>query len=331
MKQANVKSIGVFVIAAALLVVAAIFYFGSQDFFKEERRFVAYFDSSVNGLNIGAPVKFRGIEIGQVESIEGVYDSQKMSLTPRVILVIYPETMQNAELQDGEYNLFQPLVKSGMRGSLKSQSLLTGQLYVSLDFYPDEPVRKLGSASDPYPEMPTVETGLGEFLASIQKLPIDQIVGQLTTTLSSLNKLLANDDLQATFAELPALAGSIKNSANSFGRFADKDLPLTTAEMRKMLAAGGKSASAMGNSVSAISTKLNKDTLVRLDTTLAQVDKTLALAQTRLDREDPVSIELVSALREISGAATSINRLTDFLEEHPEALIRGKTGKGADE
>ena len=89
MKQASVKSIGAFVIIAALLLAAAIFYFGSQDFFKQERRFVAYFDSSVNGLNIGAPVKFRGIEVGQVESIEGVYDPKKMSLTPRVILVIY--------------------------------------------------------------------------------------------------------------------------------------------------------------------------------------------------------------------------------------------------
>ncbi len=324
MKQANVRSIGAFVIAAALLVVAATFYFGSQDFFKEERRFVAYFNSSVNGLNIGAPVKFRGIEIGQVESIEGVYDPEKMSLTPRVILVIYPETMKNAELQEGEYNLFQPLVKSGMRGSLKSQSLLTGQLYVSLDFYKDQAVRKLGNDRDPYPEMPTVETGLGEFLASIQKLPIDQIVNQLNSTLSSLDGLLSNDDLEMAFSELPALADSITRSANSFGRFADRDLPQTTAEMRKMLATSG-------NSVSAISNKLNKDTLVRLDATLAKVDQTLALAQTRLDREDPVSIELVNALREISGAAASINRLTEFLEEHPETLIRGKSGKGAEE
>ena len=327
MKQANVKSIGAFVIIAVLLVVAAVFYFGSQDFLKEERRFVAYFDSSVNGLNVGAPVKFRGIEIGQVESIEGVYDPKKMSLTPRVILVIYPETMQNAELRDGEYNLFEPLVKSGMRGSLKSQSLLTGQLFVSLDFYPDQAVRTLGSGNDPYPEMPTVETGLGEFLASIQKLPIDQLIGQLSSTLTSLNQVLANDNLQTTLAKLPALADSVQNSADSFGRFADKDLPQTTDEMRKLLATSG-------TSVSAISNKLNKDTLVRLDSTLAQVDQTLVLAQSRLDRDDPVSMELVNALREMSAAAASINRLTELLEEQPDSLIRGKSDKsdkGADE
>lgn len=324
MKQANVKSIGAFVIIAVLLVVAAVFYFGSQDFFKAERRFVAYFDSSVNGLNVGAPVKFRGIEIGQVESIEGVYDPKRMSLTPRVILVIFPETMQNAELQEGEYNLFKPLVQNGMRGSLESQSLLTGQLYVSLDFHPDQAIRKLGNERDQYPEMPTVETGLGEFLASIQKLPIDQIVTQLTETLGSLNQVLANDDLQATLADLPALTNSVKRSADSFGRFADRDLPRTTNEMRKLLATSG-------TSVTAISNKLNKDTLVRLDSTLSNVDQTLALAQSRLDREDPVSIELVNALREMSAAAESINRLTTLLEEQPESLIRGKSDKGADE
>ena len=153
---------------------------------------MAYFEQSVTGLDVGAPIKFRGIEMGQVVAIEGVYDEKTADVLPRLELEFYPETLRNAHVNEGEYTLFQPLVERGMRASLKSQSLLTGQLYVSLDYHPDKPIRKLGDSSDTYPEMPTIDSGLGELLGTFEDLPLDALVGQVTSTLDSLEALLRN-------------------------------------------------------------------------------------------------------------------------------------------
>ena len=139
MKMANTKLIGAFVLGALILIAGSIFLFGSRDLFQKKRHFVAYFEQSINGLNVGAPVKFRGIEVGQVKSIEGIYNPSTSAVTPRLILEFYPETLSNARVKRGEYTLFKPLVERGMRASLKSQSLLTGQLYVSLIFMRTNP------------------------------------------------------------------------------------------------------------------------------------------------------------------------------------------------
>lgn len=317
MNRASKRLIGAFVLGAFLLVIGAITMFGSQDLFQEKRRFVAYFEQSVNGLNVGAPIKFRGIEIGQVTSIEGVFDPETNRLIPRLELEIHPETMRNAQLEDGEYNLFRPLVEQGMRGSLKSQSLLTGQLYVSLDFYEDRPVRRLGNDDDPYPEMPTVESGFGEFVASLQQIPIDQIFGQLSSTLASLDEVLSGDDMGRTLDELPQLLASLDRTVRSVGEFTSTDLPQTTAQFRSFLATGE-------SSMTAFSDQLTNGTLADIGTTLSEIDATLAATRQRLDRDDPVSQEITATLRDVSDAAVAMRRLAEFIEAHPEAIIGGR-------
>ena len=317
MTNISTRSIGAFVVGAALLLVGAVALFVGSDFFEKERKFVAYFDRSVNGLNVGAPIKFRGIPIGEVAEIEGVYDQTTNDVRPRVILVVNPERMTNAKLEGDEYSLFRGLVENGMRASLKSQSMLTGQLYVSLDFYENEPVRLLGNVDDEHPEMPTVETGLGEFLASIQELPIDKVISQLGTTLASLDKILSNDSLTQTIDRLPQLVSDLDRTAQGFGRFARNDLPRTTTQMQSFLAASE-------NSVEQLSDRINDESLANLDNTLGEIDKTLVLLRDRLGPNDPLTLELTNAMRDISDTAVSVRRLTEFLETHPEALIRGR-------
>jgi len=317
MNRASKRLIGAFVLGAFLLVVGAITMFGSRDLFQEKRRFVAYFEQSVNGLNVGAPVKFRGIEIGQVTAIEGVFDRETNRLVPRLELEIYPETMRNAQLEDGEYSLFRPLVEQGMRGSLKSQSMLTGQLYVSLDFYEDRPVRRLGSDDDPYPEMPTVDSGFGDFVESLQQIPIDQIFSQLSSTLASLDEVLSSDDIGRTLDELPQLLASLDRTVRSVDEFTNADLPQTTAQFRSFLATGE-------SSMTAFSDQLTNGTLADIGTTLSEIDATLAAARRRLDQNDPVTQEITATLRDVSDAAVAMRRLAEFFEAHPEAIIGGR-------
>lgn len=320
----NTRIIGAFVLGAILLVAGAIFLFGSRDLFQKKRYFVAYFEQSVNGLNVGAPVKFRGIEVGQVKEIEGVFLPDTATVRPRLILEFYPETLRNARVNRGEYTLFQPLVDRGMRASLKSQSLLTGQLYVSLDFYDNKPPRTLSEGNDPFPEMPTFDSGLGEIFAAFEDLPLDALVGQLTSTLSSLDGVLSNAGIKESADFLPTLLKDLDATIAAIGVFIGDDLPLTSEQLRSFLITGENSVTTITGSVSTLTDTITNQSLVDLGNTLEQLEQTLTVAEARLDRNDPVSYELVNTLREVSGAATSLRKLANYLETHPEALLRGR-------
>lgn len=320
MKEANPKLVGVFVIGGISLAVAALVLFSAQDFFEPKRKFVAYFQQSVNGLNVGAAVSFRGIPIGKVTDIRGIYDPETGYMMPRVMLEIHPEKMKNAVVEEGEYTLFPLLVQKGMRASLKSSSFLTGQLYISLDFYPDVPVRQLGSADEEYPEMPTIDSGLDKALEKLSELPIREVLAGVTRTLTAVEVLLTNPNFEAALSALPLLMADADTVLVDLHRFVNRDLT--------NLARGASEALAsVSGSVKTLSTAITDETLPQFNSVLVELEKSLQLAQQRLAQDDPLWYELFSTLREVGSAARSMRELADYLEEHPESLLKGKASK----
>ena len=317
MKRLGTISIGLFVLGAFILVLGALFLFASRDILKTKRYFVAYFEQSVNGLDIGAPIKFRGIEVGQVIAIEGVYDTETAEVTPRLILEFLPETLRNANVSDGEYTLFQPLVNRGMRASLKSQSLLTGQLYLSLDFHPDRPIRTLGNDNDPYPEMPTFDSGFDELIGAFEDLPLEALLQQTTSTLRSLEGLLGRDSVLEATDYLPILLQNTDLAAAAITALVEIDLPNTTENLRDNL-------TLLTEQLSGDTLKSLSDSSRQAELTFAELEKTLTLAQERMQPGDPILFELRSALREIQASAAAFKSLSEFIEQHPESFIRGK-------
>ena len=207
MKEANPKLIGAFVLGGVALAVVALVFLSSQDLFAKKRRFVMYYQQSVKGLRLGAPVQLRGVPIGEVIAIDGIYDPEGATITPRVTIEVKPETLLNVELPDdpSQYPVLPALEPHGLRASLGSQSLLTGQLYVALDFFPDKPVRKLGGEVDAYPEMPTIDSGLDQTLAALQDLPIEEALIQATDTLAAAEALIENPMLADAIRDLDTL------------------------------------------------------------------------------------------------------------------------------
>lgn len=320
MKEANPKLIGVFVVGGMALLVVALVLFSSQDFFTPKRKFVAYFQQSVSGLNIGAAVRFRGIPVGKVIHIDGIYNPETGNMIPRLILEIHPETLKNIVLDEEEYAPFILLVKNGMRAKLKSASLLTGQLYVALDFYPNTPVRRLGSNSEEYPEMPTIDSGLDQALAKISELPIEEVLVRLASTLAAVEELLRNPHVNEALAALPPLLRDADTGVVDLTQFVNHDLPRVMQEASQTLASVRKS-------FETLSTKLTGEASVRINSMLTELENTLKLAQKRLSIDDPLTYELITAVREIGKAARSMRAFVDYLEEHPEALIKGKASQ----
>jgi paraquat-inducible protein B len=318
MKEANPKLIGVFVIGGLALLVAALVIFSSQDLFAPKRIFVAYFQQSINGLNIGAPVRFRGIPLGEVLEIEGVFDPQTGNMIPRVVLEIRPESMENAVLEDGEYTLLRLLLDRGVRASLKSASLLTGQLYVALDFHPNVPERYLGSGAEAYPEMPTIDSGFDEALAKLSELPIEEVILRVSSAFSAAEDLMRNPHIAELLAVLPKLVKDADTTVVDLRQFINRDLTDAAQNASQALVVVRKSMQSLSDS-------LNEETLVQVESTLIELESTLQLVSARLEANDPLMYELITSLQEIGDAARSVRDLADALEEHPESLLRGKT------
>lgn len=320
MKEANPKTIGLFVIGGVVLSIAALVLFSDQGLFTPKRYFVAYFQQSVNGLSVGAPVRLRGIPVGVVTRVDGVYHPLLGDMIPRLTLEIHPETLENAVLKDGQYTLFPSLLAHGIRARLASSSLLTGQLYVALDFYPETEERYLGEKKHDYPEMPTIDSGLDRVIARLSELPIQELIARAISTLDSVENIMRHPQIDEALTALPQLIRNTDSTVVSAKRVLDEELiPLLQEANRTLVVTRG--------SIDALASDISEETLVQLSSTLKEFESALLLLQKRLDRQDPLSRELITTLREMGVAFRSIKELADELEQNPEALVWGKVAQ----
>jgi paraquat-inducible protein B len=228
-------------------------------------KYVLNFSESVRGLSVGAPVDFRGIQLGEVTDIQLTYDiKQKKISVPVTITVDYGRvhvkrsSKKLGNLYATHKNRAEYLVKHGLRAQLQTGNLLTGQMYVSLNFFPDAPPFAMDWNQE-IPEFPSVPGTLGDIKANI-------------------NGIL-------------------------------------------------KKADAMLTQLTELSYKLNHDLEPELSGTLKQTENTLLTIQNTLKDDSPLQQDLQITLREFAKAARSIKSLTDYLERHPESLLRGKKGE----
>ena len=262
--------------------------------------YVLYFTDSLRGLSAGAPVTFLGLPLGEVTDVGLDIDPKTLNIRGRVEIATYPErlaprlqrgrqaAMGKTLLQSEQQRraLMQKLVeKRGMRAQLRSGSLLTGQQYVALDYFPNAPKVKIDWSSDhvELPVMPStaqdIEAKLTSIIEKIDKLPFEAIGADLAKSLASLDLALKE---------------------------ADKTLNGINSELTPAL----------------------KTALDQLHSTISAAERVLnSTDATIVGKDAPVPQDLHDALGEIAGAARSLRILTDFLERHPEALIRGKTGE----
>ena len=262
----------------------------------KKRPFIALFDGSLRGLSIGAPVEFKGIRIGTVTDIKSEVDRKSMKIDLPVYFQIEPERIKTTSTNDAveettaqAYKNIDTMVRRGLRAQLMTGSLLTGQLYVDLDFHPDLPVKGLNYERK-YPVIPSVPTTMDEFrtaahslLRQLRNLPLDKIAHEILETTEGANQLVNSPEAQGAMQSLNAALKNVE-----------------------------KLTEGMDKRVNRLQFSLEK--------TLAKAREALELA----DPNSPAAENLNSALKELAAAARSIRVLTDYLEQHPEALVKGK-------
>lgn len=213
-KKANKTLIGAFVVGAVTLLILGLVVFGSGNLFRRTNKYVLFFDGSVKGLVVGAPVTFRGVKIGTVKDIILCYDPTKdLSFIP-VIIETQPHRIKSTTDRRQKDNI-QSLINTGLRAQLDMQSFLTGQLAIMLDFFPDKPARLLGLMKE-YPEIPTVPSPLGELQKNISDIPLKDIALNLQESMRSLNITLKEAretivfDVEDTLREVSQAAHAVR-------------------------------------------------------------------------------------------------------------------------
>ena len=268
--------------------------------------FLVHFDGSVRGLRANAPVEFRGMKVGRVADVRLVYDADRGSLAIPVVIEIEPErimiTGEAAAETDAsdDYAVMAELVEQGLRAQLASGSLLTGELLVALDIKKNRPSASL-DFDQPYPEIPSIPSDLegltrsvSDVVSEIGALPLQEIAADVRQLLRDVDALVAS----------PSTTESVESL-----RLALNDIRALTSKV------DGRS----GPLLDALLETLNS-----ADRTLDQTRSTLAATEGLVGEGSKVSYGLDGALVEISNAARSIRIFAEYLERHPEALLRGK-------
>jgi len=298
--------IGAFVLGGVAIAVAAVLILASGSLFEEHQNFVLYFDEPVTGLSIGAPVIFEGVEIGHVVDIRVVIDYEHNdALEIPVTVAIAGERVQVRGAPRGTVRGVRAQIDRGLRARLATQSLLTGQLYVSLDYFPDKPANfKKGPDADP-PEIVTVPSELSEVRKTfrgladrIGALPLEDLVSRLASAANSLDGLLKKPELDHAISELD---GTLSEAHKAVGRLDRRIDPLADDAQAAIAAA--------------------REALVRVQGTVANADQ-------MVQPGSPVQVQLLAALQQLERAARSVQTLADALAANPDAIVFGKGGDG---
>jgi paraquat-inducible protein B len=210
MRKANKTLIGAFVVGAVVLLVVAVTVFGSGVFFSKTDKYILFFDGSVKGLSEGAPVIFRGVKIGNVNTIKLIYDKRDKNILISVLIDVELSRVSGDPDQFG-YPDYERLIKQGLRAKLEIQNFITGQLMIGFDFYPDRPY-KLYGISGQYPELPALPISPDIFDA-MNEIPVKKIAEDLQQTVSGINRLVNSDgviEMGKTLREVSQAARSIR-------------------------------------------------------------------------------------------------------------------------
>lgn len=328
--------IGGFVVIAVVLLAASVVVFGSRKFFKQTNKYILYFDGSIKGLNVGAPVLFQGVPIGTVVSIALRAHAGTMTTEIPVVIEIEQGKFEvvGAETPDIDYyKKVQRIIDKGLRAVLVMQSLITGQLLIELDFYPDTPVQ-LRNTEVPYPEIPTVPSTVERLGQSFAKLDLEGMQKNLENTLNGIDALVNDPDLQAAITELKALLtdarGLVANLDEHVGSMAD-EATATLVEARKLVSNVDRQVAPVAATVNRTMDdvgQLTRSTDQQLVALSASMDDALAALRGVVSEDAPTIVELEVTLREIAAMARAFRQLAEHLERHPESLIQGKRNAG---
>jgi len=329
-KPVNPYTIGAFLVGSLALLITAILIFGGGEFLKKKSEYVIFFDSALNGLNVGAPVKLQGVQIGTVKEISLELDQKATHISKPVVIEIDPAVVLDSSghpfqaatsLKERRQNA-KRLIDAGLKAQLQTQSLLTGLLFVEVNFHRDKPLKLTGLNYKDLPELPSIpsteeqlKNAADEILTKFRQLPIEDIAKDLAATLKEVREIATSDELKKNRA---ALTQTLNETEKLVADLNQNLVPLVNN---------------LNNTVTDTRTMVQDFTrdmrpvLISTEKTLNTATSVLLESQQTLDSVDALTAPdapLWQSLEALRDAAQSTKDLTDYLERHPDSIIYGK-------
>jgi len=338
-KPANKTLIGAFIVGAVALAVVALVVFGSGKFFRKQTFWVSFFEGSVKGLNVGSSVVFRGVKIGEVSQIKVNFDSVTLSVNIPVIYEVYPDSFREigpqVKVEDKEFH--RALIAKGLKAQLQMQSLVTGQLMINVDFLPQRPAKmfgvhkaELGKQFGDLWEIPTVPTPLQELENVLSGINIKEIAEDVRRAMDGIAKLATSPDLHASIGELrqtmtdiQKLVRNIDSKIEPLATGIDQTLVEVRAGIDQTLV---EVRAGIGDARKLMRSNI-KEAADSATTALDQANVTLKSIEDIAEEGTQLRYDISAALKEIAAAARSVRVLADFIEQHPDAILRGRVTK----
>lgn len=302
MKKANPTLIGVFVLGAIALAIAGVIIFGSGKFFEQRTKIIMYFEGSVNGLSVGAPLKFKGVPIGQVSEIRLMVDQEENIVAIPVVAEINDgkvATDLGTTIDLNDENI-DGLIQAGLRATLESQSLVTGLLYVGLDIQADSGAKTLPIKTS-YPQIPTLPSTLDQFSATltevlkqIRQVDFRKLGEGITQTVDGLNRIVNSPEITDTIEELDE----------------------TLVAMRKAIEEIDRAVGPVAQNV--------EDATKEATKVLESLRQTVDTAQALIQPDAPLAYQLEKTIKDVGEAARALKQLADLVDEQPTVLLYGK-------
>ncbi|MFZ7110156.1 MAG: MlaD family protein [Desulfatiglandales bacterium] len=353
-KPANKTLIGVFLLGATALLVIAVIVLGSGRFFRNTVKAVCFFEGSIGGLNVGAPVVFNGVGIGSVREVILRFDMGDLTTTIPVFIEIDPQRVDTVGLPaEGFEKSLRLLIDHGLKARLELQSIVTGALQVALGSYPERPAKFVG-ADQRYVEIPTIPTPLQEITKKLEQLPIEEIITDIATAVDGINRVLNSPEMTKTIQSVSLAAEEAKGlmlNLNSRVEPVSADLQQTMQETRNLLREFDVKAATLTSGfdgalkdiqelaqhvdrqVGPLSLSMQR-TLSGIEKisdeagmTLREVQQTFAALEGNIGEDSELMYELKKAVKEMGTAGKAIRSLAKALEQQPESLLFGRKKK----
>ena len=311
-------AIGAFVVATFGVLIMAVVIVAGGSLRAKPKRFICLFEGGVNGLKVGAPVKFKGVQIGTVEEIklvlgpdEGTLRSGNRFLRRPVIigidrsLIVQRGGTGQALTTEG----VEGLIQNGLRAQLDTESLLTGLLYIDLDLHPNSPVTyALEPGSGSLTEIPTVPTTIEalqkqatEAIAKLGQVDFNRLVSSITQAADSINELTSDPQVRATIGSFRQTVMNLDQTLTSVRAAVDN----------------------VNHELNPLSGSLRKSS-DEANATMRAMQSSLVQIQALMDSDSPLAVNMNNALEQLSDTSRAIEELTNYLQRNPAALVRGK-------
>ena len=319
-KKINTTSIGLFIVTGLALGVIGLLLFSSAKLFTKTLDVIVYFDESLNGLNEGAPVKYRGVTIGSVKRVM-VHFNQATNDYAMPVIVEVQEKLLRERLGEAldvftEQSL-EARIKRGLRASLQTESLVTGVLYVEVRPNRNAPPAVFHQLKKVYPELPTEPTQIQALFNNLASLDIKGIENNLNALLVKLDAVIGDVKMGQISQGITNLLLSLDRLVSSSEITNGLAAVRTTLDQYRLL---GEKLNARVDPLADSVT----NSLAEANRTLGELRGTAENLKSMLASDSPLRNDLDLALEQLAGAAQSLSTLLDFLKQHPNALITGR-------